>query len=198
MSIRPFVAAFVCLCALAGCNGSSSNAADKSGNAVAGSQSHDTADNQTNESSPSSAKAPTNASDSKQGNLVGIWDFKVSATTKSATYEFKNDGTLEVNVVGPTPDGKGTFTLTIHQRYKLDGQNLTMTPIRFEMETDETSQQNAVKKQEKLKNDSIKRAKPVLALVVWNDPNDCSLLVNEGAGDGPRAQRTVALTRHAG
>jgi hypothetical protein len=127
--------------------------------------------------------------------LIGLWDFDVSGT-RSATYEFKPDGTATITAVSDAGN-KTTVTIKIDETYNLKGSQLDMMATHYVMSTDDASNKDEVEKQNEETNVAIKDVPHQSGPVTWQDNDHVTLdLTTAATSDSPAETKKVKLVRH--
>lgn len=121
MALRHLLLLCACVGIMAGCK----SASDDGENIAAHAE-----ETKTSKTPGNQHEGPLSKTSSHPANthaLLGLWDFE-SPEMKSATYEFKADGTVIITAVANTKDGKGTLTISISGTYSLVGSKITLQP----------------------------------------------------------------------
>ncbi len=168
MALKQLLLLCACVGILAGCKGGS----DSATNVVAQAK-----DSGQPESGAALAKKHSHGpshGNSKGDSLVGVWDFD-SPEMKSATYEFRDDGSVIITAVAGTKDGKGTLTITIIGTYKLDGANISLQPKTGKETTDDAALQTDVDKTNEETLSQTASSPPQTGTLKWIDGDNAEL-----------------------
>jgi len=183
MSLKSLFVILACGAAFAGCKSAPDTSTTTS----------TTPESSTPPASPDKPSTPA----AGENSLVGSWDAENSTSAPGAktTFEVKDDGTVIMTGSNKTPDGKGTMTAVVDEKYKEDGKNISFEVVDMKVTCDEPEMQKQLDAAKDKTDELVKSGKAnTKGTIEWKDKDNAVLTLNTEGGTAPQ---TITIKRKA-